>query len=109
MLKNGIKNKINTYYDFIATYLKNNLFPECAKYLVFLEESIKKYLKTTNNKMENYIGNILSKAKKKILEHLMEYSATFSTEKRDRSQKDWPKKMKIKMQYNYSNLKINYS
>ena len=63
---NEIKNKINTYPDFIATYLKNNFFPEYAKYLVFLEDSVKNYLEATNNKVENYIGNILSKAKKKI-------------------------------------------
>ena len=63
---NEIKSKISSYPDFIANYLKNNFFPEYAKYIVFLKDSVKKYLEATNNKVENYIGNILSKPKKKI-------------------------------------------
>lgn len=63
---NEIKRKINNYPDFIGNYLKRNFFPDYAKYIVFLKKDVKKYLEATNNKVENYIGNILNKSKKKI-------------------------------------------
>ena len=63
---NEIRRKINDYPDFIASYLKNNFFPKYAQYLVFLEKNVKNRLESTNNKVENYIGNILDKSKKKI-------------------------------------------
>ena len=67
---NVIKSKINDFPDVIAVYLKNNFFPIYARYLVFLDNNVNGRLESTNNKVENYIGNILDKSKKKIFRTL---------------------------------------
>ena len=103
---NEIKNKINTYPNFIATYLKRNFFPEYAKYIVFLKDRVKKHLESTNNKVENYIGNILDKSKKRIFRTVHGVFSHIFHRKDGWIAKRLAEKEKIKIRYNNSNIKI---
>jgi transposase-like protein len=49
---------------FLAKYLKQEFFLYYKKFLTFLKEPHKGKIDSTNNKTENYIGNIMSKADK---------------------------------------------
>ena len=103
---NEIKNKINTYSDFIATYLKRNFFPEYANYIVFLKDRVKKHLESTNNKVENYITNILDKAKKRIFRTIRGVFSHIFHRKDGWIRKRLAEKEKIKIRYDNSNIKI---
>ena len=49
-------------------YLNNNIFPVYRKYLVFLEKPFIGKLESTNDKLENFFGNVLDNHTKRIYE-----------------------------------------
>jgi transposase-like protein len=55
---------LDEFPPFLAKYLKKEFFPKYKKYLTFLKEPHKGKIDSTNNKTENYIGNIMPKADK---------------------------------------------
>ena len=62
---NKLKKEINDYPKYLADYLKKNFFPEYRKFLRFLENDYKRYLDSTNNKLENFNGNTMPKYEKR--------------------------------------------
>lgn len=59
-----LKYILDEFPPFLAKYLKKEFFPKYKKYLTFLKEPHKGKIDSTNNKTENYIGNIMPKADK---------------------------------------------
>jgi len=59
-----LKYILDEFPDFLAKYLKREFFPKYKKFLTFLKEPHKGKIDSTNNKTENYIGNIMPKADK---------------------------------------------
>ncbi|WP_409199744.1 hypothetical protein [Methanobrevibacter sp. DSM 116169] len=60
-----IKEKLPEFPEILGDYLKNNFMPIYKKFLVFLKKEHKTKACQTNNKTENYIGNIMPKSYKK--------------------------------------------
>lgn len=59
-----LKFEINNFPEPLKSYLIRNFFPEYKKFLVFLKKDHMGKLTATNNRTENYIGNIMPKALK---------------------------------------------
>jgi hypothetical protein len=59
-----LKYILDDFPEFFAKYLKKEFFPIYKKFLTFLKEPHKGKINSTNNKTENYIGNIMPKADK---------------------------------------------
>jgi len=59
-----LKYILDEFPEFLAKYLKREFFPKYKKFLTFLKEHHKGKIDSTNNKTENYIGNIMPKADK---------------------------------------------
>ena len=59
-----LKSILDVFPEFLAKYLKQEFFPKYKKFLTFLKEPHKGKIDSTNNKTENYIGNIMPKADK---------------------------------------------
>jgi transposase-like protein len=59
-----LKYILDDFPDFLAKYLKREFFPKYKKFLTYLKEPHKGKIGSTNNKTENYIGNIMPKADK---------------------------------------------
>ena len=59
-----LKYILDWFSKFLAKYLKQEFFPIYKKFLTFLKDPHKGKIDSTNNKTENYIGNIMSKADK---------------------------------------------
>ena len=59
-----LKYILDDFPEFFAKYLKQNFFPKYKKFLTFLKDPHKGKIDSTNNKTENYIGNIMPKADK---------------------------------------------
>jgi hypothetical protein len=59
-----LKYILGDFPEFLADYLNQEFFPKHVKFLTFLKEEHKEKINSTNNKTENYIGNIMPKADK---------------------------------------------
>ncbi|KZX17608.1 hypothetical protein MBCUT_01720 [Methanobrevibacter cuticularis] len=59
-----IKYILDEFPEFLAKYLKKEFFPKYKKFLTFLKKPHIGKIDSTNNKTENYIGNIMPKADK---------------------------------------------
>jgi uncharacterized protein Usg len=55
---------LDDFPKFLAKYLKQEFFPIYKKFLTFLKKPHKGKIDSTNNKTENYIGNIMPKSDK---------------------------------------------
>ena len=61
-----LKKELHNFPDFLSEYLWKNFMPIYKKYIKFLKKEHKDKLEPTDNKLENYFGNTLSKHIKKI-------------------------------------------
>ena len=59
-----LKHILDEFPEFLANYLNRVFFPKYKKFLTYLKEPHKGKIDSTNNKTENYIGNIMPKADK---------------------------------------------
>ena len=61
-----LKRELINFPNFLQEYIMKNFMPNYKKYIKFLTKEFKQKLDCTNNKLENYFGNTLSKHVKKI-------------------------------------------
>ena len=61
-----LKRELINFPDFLQEYIMKNFMPYYKKYIKFLTKEYKGKLDSTDNKLENYFGNTLSKHIKKI-------------------------------------------
>ena len=61
-----LKNELIEFPDFLSEYIWKNFMSIYKKYIKFLKKEYKDKLDSTDNKLENYFGNTLSKHIKKI-------------------------------------------
>lgn len=61
-----LKKELHSFPDFLSEYIWKNFMPIYKKYIKFLKKDYNNKLDSTDNKLENYFGNTLSKHVKKI-------------------------------------------
>ena len=61
-----LKYELTNFPKIMQDYLNNNIFPVYRKYLVFLEKPFIGKLESTNDKLENFFGNVLDNHTKRI-------------------------------------------